>query len=496
MGLQFLFSRRIIASILLTSKQFLIGKPNIVPRAHAIHTMLSTSCDRTLHRNRLIESFSSEKSTHSVIYLKGTQHSLRIPTSDVDQTFRQESNFFWATGCNEADCAAVINLTNGELILLIPERDDDYALWCGEYPVEEDYKKTLGANRIVYNSADNLKHLLAELGVKNLFTLKNCENCVKEIIGSNVNVDGTRLYGILRDLRMIKTQDEVEEMRKICKIAADAHVQVMRHAKPGMYEYELESVFIHNTQKRGARNLAYQVIAAGDDRGATLHYVNNDKIIHDGGLFLIDAGAESPFLYASDITRTFPVNGKFTKEQREIYEIVLEANKTVIQNMKPGVSWVDMHRLADRIITQGLLNLGFLVGPLQELLDNHLGGYFFPHGLGHSIGLDVHDPPNRDGSFQPINEPGIQALRVHCILKEGIALTVEPGLYFVPRLLRKVLADQNLAKYLNREKVEKFFSFGGVRIEDNVVVTKDGVEVLTKDVPKEIDDLEKIIGTA
>lgn len=295
---------------------------------------------------------------------------------------------------------------------------------------------------------------------------------------------------------MIKTSDEVEEMRRICKISAEAHVEVMQHAKSGMNECELESIFYYYVSRNGCKRLAYPSIAAGDNRGATLHYVANNQKVHDGSLFLLDAGAESSdTLYASDITRTFPINGKFTKEQREIYEIVLSANKAAIAQMKPGVKWVDVHRNADRIITEGLYKLGIIkADSLQELLDNHIGGYFFPHGLGHAIGLDVHDPPNRDGSFQPINEPGIRYLRLHCTLEEGVALTVEPGIYFVPRMLRKALADNEICKYFNREKLEKYMNFGGIRIEDNVIVTKDGAEVLTSAVPKEVEELERLIG--
>jgi Xaa-Pro dipeptidase len=426
--------------------------------------------------------------------LEGLEGSIRIPTSDVDNVFRQESNFYFVTGCNEASCAALLDLKSGQFIMLIPDLDDEYALWCGEYPVESDYKSVLGADRVAFNTYDNLNNLLKELNIQKLYTLNHTSKKLNEHLDKSITVDSTHLYGKLRDLRLVKTADEIEEMRKIGKISAEAHMDVMRNAKPGMLESELEALFTFGAKRRGAQGLAYPVIAAGDDRGATLHYVANNKVVHDGSLFLIDAGAELETVYGADITRTYPINGKFTKQQREIYEIVLKANKMVIENMKPGVEWVDMHRLANRIITEGLKNVGILVADsLQELIDNHVGGFFFPHGLGHSIGLDTHDPPNRDGSFQAINEPGIRYLRVHCTLKEGVALTVEPGIYFVPRMLTKALNDPNVSKYINREKLQEYMKFGGIRIEDNVVVTQTGAEVLTRDVVKEVDEIESIM---
>lgn len=456
--------------------------------------MLQTSRNRTSHLKRLVKAFGFAKGSSSAIFIKGTNSSLRIPSSDVDAEFRQESNFYWLTGCNEPDCAAFVNIDEEKLTLLIPELDDDHALWCGEYPVADDYQKKLGADKVVFNAAENIKQLVVDSNIKNLYVLDHSHAEIKKQL-PDVSVDTKTLYATIRDLRMIKQPDEIEEMKKICKVAADAHVQVMRHAKAGINEYELEAVFRYHTSIKGATRLAYSVISAGEERGATLHYVQNNKSIKDGSLYLIDAGAEFPdTYYASDITRTYPINGKFTEKQRQIYSIVLEANKQVIQKMKPGVQWVDMHRLADRIIVEGLLKLNILKGDVEELIKNHVGGYFFPHGLGHAIGLDVHDPPNKDGSFKAIDEPGIRYLRVHVELKEGMALTVEPGIYFVPRLLQKALQDSNVSKFLNEDKVKEYMDFGGIRVEDDVVVTADGVLVLTSDVPKEIEEMEAIIG--
>ncbi len=470
------------------------GKQFYTTEANTI--MLHTSRNRTLHKNRLLDSFKDLKGTNAALYLQGSKHTTKNPTTDVDAYFRQESSFYWVTGCNEADCAVLINLADSKTHLLIPELDDEYALWCGDYPVESDYKSILGVDEVVFNKPENIKKLVADLKIEKVFTLNHIAEDLKKV-ADNVEIDNSRLYDDMRELRMVKTQDEIEEMRQIAKISVDAHHAVMRHAHAGMNESEADAVYTYHCHLAGAPRLAYPAIVAGDDRGATLHYVNNNKIIKDGSLLLIDAGGELATNWGSDITRTYPVNGKFTKEQKEIYEIVLKANKEVIEKMKPGVEWVDMHRHATRIIIEGLHGLGLLVADsVKELEDNHIGGYFMPHGIGHALGLDTHDPPNRDGSFAAIDAPGIRFLRVNRALKEGYYMTVEPGCYFIPRLLKKAFADEKIAKYFNREKLEQYMHFGGVRIEDNVVVTANGAENLTAQCIKEVADLEKVIGTS
>jgi Xaa-Pro dipeptidase len=367
-------------------------------------------------------------------------------------------------------------------------------MWCGESPSLEDYKKGTGADEVVYTN--QLVKLLKEWQPTQVFTLKESlpeiEKAIKESELKEVKFDTDRLYAELRECRLRKTQDEIEILQRVNKVASEAHKKLMEMVKPGMYEYEIEAAFQYYCASKGCRYLAYPSIVAGGDRGATLHYVNNDKELEDGGLILVDAGAEDKTGYASDITRTFPVNGKFTKQQREIYEIVLKAQKEVIASAKVGVSWVDMHKLATKIITQGLLDLGILKGSLEDCIQHNVGAIFFPHGLGHSLGLDVHDPPNRDGSFSVPDEAGIKYLRCAPILEEGICLTVEPGIYFIKGIINESLKDENLAKFVNQEKLKEYMNFGGVRIEDDIIVTKDGVLNLT-DCPKEIDEIEAIM---
>lgn len=388
--------------------------------------------------------------------------------------------------------------------MLVPRYGDEYALWCGEYPEKHHFQSKLEATDVDYNEKEFVLKWLQKWKTQKIYTLEHCESVIRKHIEgtefeNKVQMDAQSnksFYYALKDARLIKTDQEINQLRKICKIAALGHCEMMKNVKPGIRENELESYFLQLVTAHGCKNLAYPSIVAGDDRGATLHYVGNDQVCHDGGLILVDAGGELRTLYASDITRTFPANGKYSEDQKTIYNLVLKAQLAVLDAMKPGVMWADMHRLANKIITEELWKAGFLkADSLKELLDNHIGALFFPHGLGHSLGLDVHDPPNRDGSFERIDEPGIRNLRFNAKLEKNMVLTVEPGCYFIPRFLKRALADEKQSKYLVKEKIEKFMHFGGVRIEDDVVVTENGVENLTLDAPKHIKDIEELIAS-
>jgi Xaa-Pro aminopeptidase len=204
----------------------------------------------------------------------------------------------------------------------------------------------------------------------------------------NVNINNKTLYEEVKELRYRKTKDEIEILQKINKISINAHLEVMRISKPGIKEYQLQAVFQSYLLNHNIKHNAYLSIIGGGTRSAILHYNTNDKEVNDGELLLIDAGGELD-LYASDITRTFPINGKFSKKQRDIYTIVLSAQKEVIKNMKPGVKWSDMHLLAYEIIAKGLIEVGILKGELKEVLESDVVALFFPHGIGHSLGSKI-----------------------------------------------------------------------------------------------------------
>jgi Xaa-Pro aminopeptidase len=268
----------------------------------------------------------------------------------------------------------------------------------------------------------------------------------------------------LHEMRLYKSAAEVQRMRQAAKITAAAHVRLMQTCRPGMHEYELEAEFIHECATRGARFQAYPSIVGGGGNACVLHYVDNRDELKDGDLVLVDAGCEYGY-YASDITRTFPVNGRFNPAQRAIYELVLAAQEAAIAKVKPGNHWNDPHDAAVRVITKGLIDLGLLKGTLTHLIKEQAYAKFYMHRTGHWLGMDVHDVGDYkvDGAWRE--------------LEPGMTLTVEPGIY-IPAGMRGV--------------AKKFWNIG-IRIEDDVLVTADGHEVLTRDAPKAVAEIEALM---
>lgn len=285
--------------------------------------------------------------------------------------------------------------------------------------------------------------------------------------------------------RVLKTKLELDVLRYVAEASSEAHRKVMRFAKPGKYEYQCEAQFYsHCYDLKGCRHVSYTCICGSGTNGAILHYGHagapNDKSIKDGDMCLFDMGANY-FGYAADITCSFPANGKFTANQKLIYGAVLKACKAVHNAAKPGVSWVDMHRLSSRVILEELKAGGILKGEVDDMMKVYLGYYFQPHGLGHLLGLDVHDVGGYlPGQPERPSELGPNRLRFARILQEGMFVTIEPGCYFIDMLLDKILADPELSKFVIPNVLERFRKFGGVRIEDDVYIGANGVEDFTK----------------
>eukprot|EP01080_Neovahlkampfia_damariscottae_P001529 gene1529-12655_t len=442
--------------------------------------------NRSVQREGLYKKFQDVKST-SAIFLQGGKSETRYNT-DVDIIFRQESNFWYITGNPDPNSFCLLNPSTKKCILFVEELSEEHALWCGESTTIEDYKNETKVDEVLF--LKDLSKILKEWKVEELFTLS--ETLLdKSLIPNEIQINKTRLYEELKSLRIFKTKEEIELLKHANKISGEAHIEIMKQLKPNTNECFYDGLFTGHCIKNGMKHLAYSSIVAGGNRGAVLHYVNNDKMLKDGDLLLTDGGCEY-LCYASDITRTIPVNGKFTNDQKSIYQIVLNAQKTVISNLKPGIKWVDMHILAEKIICEGLIDLDFIKGEYDELIENDIPSLFFPHGLGHFMGIDVHDPPNRDSSVIVPQRPGIQYLRCSPIFEEGMVITVEPGLYFIKNMLEKAFSNEKQKKFLNIEKIKKFMNFGGIRIEDDILITKNGFENLTN-VPKEIEDIEKIM---
>jgi len=309
--------------------------------------------------------------------------------------------------------------------------------------------------------------------------------------GGSYEIDKESLYPVVCECRVIKSEAEIDVMRAAARISSEGHIAAMQNIKPGLMEYQTEAIFKFHCRLLGGRDVAYEGICASGRCASTLHYQDNDKPLVDGKLILADMGCKFRG-YCADITTTFPVNGKFTQKQKEIYDAVLDANLSVMKAMKPGVKWDDMHLLAEKIIVQHLIKLGIVKdAPWEELMENRIGAIFFPHGLGHLLGLATHDVGGyMKGYPERIQKPGLKSLRTRRTLEKGMVITVEPGCYFIDVILENAYKDEVKAKYLNKEKIDEYYEVGGVRIEDDVVVTEDGMENFTV-VPRTTEEIEK-----
>ena len=439
-----------------------------------------------LHREKLFSLF--EENQEGVIYLRGAEIMYRHGT-DYEFPFRQESNFWYLTGIDEPDYHMVMDLKTKTYHLFAPKRDPQYAVWHGFIKSTEQIEEEYQPDELHYDN--QLLSVLNERNPSSIYCLNEEQAEYLEDLDRGLSVDTESLEDAITYCRAIKTDFELDKLRTAAKVNNEAHLAAMEALKPGMYEHEMKAVFDYQQQKNGLLQDAYSGIHAGGKNSAILHYTENNKQIGDGDLYLVDAGYEYKG-YASDVTRTYPANGKFTGDQAAIYQTVLTALNDVIELVKPGVKMEDLHLAAAKIIMHGLKDIGLVKGSVDELMEQNIFALFFPHGLGHFLGLDTHDVGGYPKGVDRIDRPGIRFLRVRRELQPGMVITVEPGLYFIPALLKPALEDEKTAKFLNGDKLERFFDFGGVRIEDNLIITEDGYENMT-DVPKEIKEIEKVM---
>lgn len=405
----------------------------------------------------------------SVAIIVNSKESIR--NKDCHYPFRSDSNFHYLSGFPEPDTIVMIfGGKNPKSIIFCQPKDEIKEIWNGyvygpkqaskEFLFDEGYPLA-DAQKLIPKFIKSKKiFLLPSSRVDHIFSPKWFE------INNKLRED---LSEILDGMRVVKNDFEVNLMRKSADIAANAHIQAMKLTAPDKYEYEIEGEILNQFFRLGSRNPAYSSIVASGINGCTLHYIENDSQMKDGDLLLIDAGCEVGS-YASDITRTFPVNGKFSSAQKEIYQLVLSAQKAAIEKVKVGHFFDDPHKEALKIIIDGLIDLGILIGSRDEVYEKELYKKFFMHRTSHWLGLDVHDV----GKYLSKSKNS-QAVK----FTEGNVLTIEPGCYIRPS-----------------DHVSKEFWGIGVRIEDDVLVTSAGHDVLSKNAPKEIKELEEVIGTS
>ncbi|MCK5722423.1 MAG: Xaa-Pro aminopeptidase [Gammaproteobacteria bacterium] len=404
---------------------------------------------------------------------------VRMRNRDAEFQYRQDSDFHYITGFDEPEAVVVLvpGREHGEYILFCRENDKKMETWNGlragqdgaieKYAADDSFPID-DIDDILPGLLENKEKVYYTMGVHPDFDQRVIKwvNRLREQSRMGVHTPGefVSLDHQLHDMRLYKSAAEIKVMRKAAEISAEAHIRAIQFCKPGKYEYQLEAELLHHFMQHGARSPAYSSIVGGGKNGCILHYVENSESLKDGDLVLIDAGAELE-CYAADISRTFPVNGKYSKEQRILYNIVLTAQLAAIEQVKPGNHWNDPHEAAIKVITQGLIDVGILKGKLETNIEKETYKDFYMHRTGHWLGMDVHDV----GDYKVDDE--------WRVLEPGMVLTVEPGLY--------ISADH--------ESVAKKWHNIGIRIEDDVLVTKDGHEVLSKDAPKDPDEIEALM---
>jgi Xaa-Pro dipeptidase len=439
----------------------------------------------------------------AVVLLQGGEQQTEYDT-DRELLFMQESFFQYLFGVREPGFFGTVDVGSGRATLFMPRLPEAWGVWMGRIHPPEHFRDVYEVDEVRY--VDELPNVLGGRKPQKVLLLsgKNADsgNMARPASFPGIDAlptDTALLYPELVEARVRKTEAELAVLRYVNGVSSAAHVAVMQACRPGLMEYQLEALFLHEVYaKGGARFTAYTCICGCGPRSSVLHYGHqgapNDQPLRDGDLFLNDSGAEYHG-YASDITCSYPVNGRFTPEQRAVYEAVLDANLAVQDAMKPGVPWPDMHRLSVRVLAERLRDMGLVKGSTDELLANHVPALFMPHGLGHLMGLDVHDCGGYPEGVERIDEPGIRSLRCGRALEEGMVITVEPGLYFIDALLEPALADPKMRPLLHEDRVRRFRGFGGVRIEDDVVVTTNGADNLT-DVPRTAAEIESVMAGA
>jgi Xaa-Pro aminopeptidase len=406
----------------------------------------------------------------------------RVRNRDVHYPYRQDSDFYYLTGFNEPEALAVFipGREQGEYILFCREYDETKALWEGAHAGLEGAVKHYEADdsfpiddldEILPGMLENKGKVFYPMG-RNPDLDHSLLEWINHLRGQSrrgVTAPGelVSLEHILHEMRLFKSPAELKLMRRAAEVSAHAHAKAMQVCKPGLYEYQIEAELLYQFYQGGLRHVAYPSIVAGGKNACVLHYTENKEALKSGDLLLIDAGAECDH-YAADITRTFPVSGRFTEPQKQLYQLVLDAQAAALEQIRPGLPWNAAHEAAVETLTKGLVELGILKGKVKKLIKDEKYKPFFMHRIGHWLGMDVHDV----GDYKVDQE--------WRLLEPGMVLTVEPGLYIPP----------------DYEKVEEKWRGIGIRIEDDILVTASGYECLTSAVPKSIDDIEALMQAA
>ena len=434
----------------------------------------------------------SHLNENSVIVFQGGRLSPKYDNDTNYYYFDQESNFYYLTGVREPNMHFVLDVQSGEGCLFYEKEPDENKVWM-VVPTCEDIEKKYGIKTLLKS---NLEKFLQKRNMEVIYILDGTnENSDLPVYSAELNFVGDYaylnkkinhdkyIYMVLCDTRRVKNEKEKKLLKYIADISNEAHMALMKYMKPGLNERDTENFFLQYLRDHNyTRFMAYGCICASGANAATLHYVLNNRDMQSGDIYLTDMGIR--FLgYCSDISATFPVNGEFTDQQKAIYNIVLKANRGVIAAMKPGITkCAELDTLSKKIILEGLQEIKILKEGYtrDQLFDAGLAKIFMPHSIGHLLGLDVHDVGYKSITYKSNN-----------VLENGMFITVEPGIYFVDFLMDEAEQSTELSKYINIEELEKYRGFGGVRIEDDVMIGEDSVESYQAILPRTVEEIEK-----
>lgn len=423
-----------------------------------------------------LDEFMRRMAPGSVAIIPGNRETTR--SNDTHYRFRQDSDFFYLTGFEEPEAIAVVKPSaEAKYTLFVRPRDPEREIWDGRRAGVEGAKSEFGAHEAFPIAEFNgkLREILdgSDVLYYRLGFNRELEDAIISEINAMLGWNRKPVHPpqtivnpglIVHEMRVIKSPEEIEVMQTAADIAAEAHCEAMKAARPGMQEYEVEALIEQIFRQRGAAGPAYTSIVGAGANATVLHYINNDGELRDGDLLLVDAGAEYKG-YASDITRTFPINGRYSQAQRDIYDLVLKAQMSCVEMVRPGVTHEQLKQHSIEVLTEGMVELGLLQGKPEELIKEKKHEQFYMHGLGHMLGIDVHDV----GRYYFDQQSRA--------LEPGVVMTVEPGIYISPDTIGVP------QKYLGI----------GVRIEDDVLCTNDGPKVLTNKVPKQAEEIEALM---
>ncbi len=445
---------------------------------------------------------------HGLIIMPGN-HEAPCNYKDNTYWFRQDSTFLYFFGLQREDLVGVLDCETGKDYIFANDYDIDDIIWTGPLP--------------------SVKELAASVGVENTGTPKMLRDIIAAMKSpvngkpmphylppyrADIRADLSELLGVTYSSvnrfasmelilacvkqRMIKSPEEIAEIEKAIATAYNMHVGAMKMAMPGRYEYELAG-FMEGEAWKGNGPVSFPVIMT--THGETLHNHGHNNRLEVGRMLVMDAGCETPMNYCSDITRSVPVGGRFDERQKSIYEIVLGAQLEAAAVTRPGITYKEVHQAASRKLAEGYRALGILKGSVDDIVESGAHSLLMPHGLGHMMGLDVHDMENYgqinvgyDDETRPSEQFGLGSLRCGRRLQPGFVITDEPGCYFIPALIDKWRGEGKCMDFIDYDELEKWKDFGGIRIEDDVLVTDTGARILGKPIPKTVKEIEEVMG--